>query len=77
VDEEGSVGASFELLKPWVRSCHINRLASPSYPWRELFGLLDASGYGDRFTLAEIQDSSDRERLLTYYRALWQELTRS
>ncbi|MBN1640738.1 MAG: TIM barrel protein [Anaerolineae bacterium] len=76
VDEDGSVRASFALLRPWVRSCHINRLADGDYPYRELFGLLETSGYGDRFTLAEIQDSSDRERLLKYYRALWRELTR-
>jgi sugar phosphate isomerase/epimerase len=75
VDENGSIRASFELLQPYIRSCHINRLADAHYPWRELFALLCTSGY-DRFTLAEIQDSPDRERLLTYYRALWQELNR-
>ena len=74
-DENGSIRASFELLSPWIRSCHINRLADPAYPWRELFTLLRESGY-DRFTLAEIQDSPDRERLLAYYRALWLELNR-
>jgi hypothetical protein len=75
VDENGSIQASFDLLSPWIRSCHINRLADPGYPWRELFTLLRKAGY-DRFTLAEIQDSPDRERLLRYYRALWVELTR-
>jgi len=75
VDESGSIRANFELLKPWIRSCHINRLADPDYPWRELFTLLRQEGY-DRFTLAELQDSPDRERLLKYYRALWLELTR-
>ena len=74
-DENGSIAAHFELLKPWIRSCHINRLADPAYPWRELFALLRKSGY-DRFTLAEIQDNPDRERLLAYYRALWIELNR-
>ena len=74
VDEAGSIQRSFDLLRPWIRSCHINRLADPGYPWRELFRLLRGAGYGDRFTLAEIQDSPDRERLLRYYRALWQEL---
>jgi hypothetical protein len=73
VDENGSIRANFELLRPWIRSCHITRLADPHYPWRELFTLLRQAGY-DRFTLAEIQDSPDRERLLTYYRALWMEL---
>jgi hypothetical protein len=74
-DESGSIRANFDLLKPWIRSCHINRLADPAYPWRELFTLLRASGY-DRFTLAEIQDNPERERLLGYYRALWLEFNR-
>jgi sugar phosphate isomerase/epimerase len=74
-DENGSVRANFELLKPWIRSCHINRLAGGNYPYRELFTLLREAGY-DRFTLAEIQDNSDRDRFLHYYRALWMELNR-
>jgi sugar phosphate isomerase/epimerase len=30
---EGSVKASFELLKPWIRSCHINELCRTLSPW--------------------------------------------
>jgi sugar phosphate isomerase/epimerase len=75
VSADGSIAACYDLLEPWIASCHINRLADQRYPWRELFAQLRRSGY-DGFTLAEIQDSSDRDRLLTYYRALWLELTR-
>src|SRR5262245_32509810 len=52
----GSVRESFELLKPWIKSCHINELykdARGEYPYRELFGLLRGIGY-DRFTLCEV-----------------------
>ncbi|MGQ9730015.1 MAG: sugar phosphate isomerase/epimerase family protein [Candidatus Zipacnadales bacterium] len=73
--KDGSVREYFELLQDHIRSCHITELARDVYPWRELFGLLKGIGY-DRFTLAEIQASPDRERLLRYYRALWWELTR-
>ena len=41
--ENGSVLKSFNLLKSWIRSCHINDLendARKKYPYRELFGLL-------------------------------------
>jgi hypothetical protein len=72
---DGSVKPSFELLQPRIRSVHITDLYNPAYPWRELFTLLRASGY-DRYTLAEIPESSDPERVLKYYRALWQELNR-
>jgi sugar phosphate isomerase/epimerase len=30
---EGSVKSSFELLKPWLRSCHINELWRTPSPW--------------------------------------------
>jgi sugar phosphate isomerase/epimerase len=73
--KDGSVGEYFELLEDRIRSCHITELARDVYPWKELFGLLKGIGY-DRFTLAEIADSSDPDRLMRYYRALWQEFTR-
>jgi sugar phosphate isomerase/epimerase len=72
---DGSVKPYFELLAPWIKSCHITELARPVYPWKELFGLLQGIGY-DRFTLAEIADSPDPERLLRYYKALWEEFMR-
>lgn len=75
--KDGSVRASFDLLKSYIRSCHINELTS-NYPWRELFALLKGIGY-DRYTLAEIQGLEttsvvDTERFMCYYRSLWQEL---
>ncbi|HEV3259939.1 MAG TPA: TIM barrel protein, partial [Gemmataceae bacterium] len=54
--KNGSVAEYFQLLKPWVRSCHINELykdAAGAYPYRELFRLLRESGY-DRVTLCEV-----------------------
>ena len=70
----GSVRLNFDLLRPWIRSCHINELHS-NYPWRELFALLRGMSY-QRFTLAEIPESCEPERLMRYYRALWTELGR-
>ncbi len=70
----GSVKQSFELLRPWIRNCHINELSN-NYPWRELFGLLRQSGY-DRYTLCEAQESCEPERFLHWYKALWTELNR-
>ncbi len=93
----GSVAESFEMLRPWLRNCHINELwRTPSlwgtnagrpaeetirgfpsysrpYPYREFFSLLRASGY-DRYTLAEVPESSEPVRFLRYYRALWEAL---
>lgn len=76
----GSVRESFEMLKPWIKSCHINELykdARGEYPYRELFALLRGVGY-DRYTLCEVgrtpQSVDDGIEILKYYAALWREL---
>jgi sugar phosphate isomerase/epimerase len=72
--KNGSVAEYFALLRPWVRSCHINELTS-GYPYRELFRLLREADY-DRVTLAEIEGMPTErlsERLMRYYKALWTE----
>jgi sugar phosphate isomerase/epimerase len=73
--QNGSVQESFEMLRPWLRSAHINELWIKEYPWRELFRLMKDAGY-NRYCLAEIPESSDPIRLMHYYRALWIELCR-
>lgn len=71
----GSVKQSFELLRPWIRNCHITDLSNEKYPWREFFTLLRASKY-ERYMLMEVAESKEPERFMRYYRALWKELTR-
>ena len=79
----GSVAESFALLRPWIKSCHINELykdAAGVYPYRELFRLFRETGY-DRVTLCEVgkspPDPASGEELLRYYKALWTELARA
>lgn len=78
--KDGSVAEYFKLLRPWIKSCHINTLysdAAGKYPYRELFRLLRETGY-DRYTLIELgkgmPDVASGEEFLHYYKALWQEL---
>jgi sugar phosphate isomerase/epimerase len=80
--KDGSVKWSFEMLKPWIRSCHINEIykdASGGYPYRELFRLFREASY-DRYTMIEVgrtpPDVASGEEMLRYYRALWLELTK-
>lgn len=73
--KNGSVKESFDLLRPWIKSCHINELAG-DYPYRELFALLQKSKY-ERYTLCEAAESKEPERFLRWYRALWMELKRA
>ena len=79
--EKGSVAASFELLKPWLKSCHINDLendAKGTYPYRELFKLFRGIGY-DRYTMCEVGKSYSVEEgtvFLKGYKALWDKLVK-
>jgi sugar phosphate isomerase/epimerase len=69
--EDGSVRANFEMLKPWLRSCHINDLDRKDYPWRELFTLFREAGY-NRYTFCEVgEPSCEPVRFMKYYHALW------
>lgn len=76
LDKSGSVEPAFQLLRPWVKSCHINDLTG-RYPYRDLFRLLRTSGY-KRVTLIELgwgmPDVQSSERFLSFYKALWREL---
>jgi sugar phosphate isomerase/epimerase len=78
--KNGSVKASFELLGPYIKSCHINDLYkndTGAYPYAELFGLLKGLGY-DRYTLIEVGrtpgDAAACVDYLRYYKALWSRL---
>jgi hypothetical protein len=74
----GSVKTYFDLLKKDIKSCHINDLWNENYPYRELFGLLQQSGY-DRFTLCEVGKAINADSGVAFmqcYRGLWKELCR-
>ncbi len=79
--QKGSVAAAFELLKPWIKSCHINELgndATGKYPYRELFKLLREMKY-DRYTLCEVGTAYDPEKGAAYfkeYKATWDKLVK-
>jgi len=77
--EKGSVAASFELLKPYIKSCHIDDLENDEkgkYPYRELFKLFRMMGY-DRYTMCEVGKSYDVAEgtvFLKKYKELWEKL---
>lgn len=63
---DGKLEPGFDLLKDRILSVHLHDFHEP-YPYCELFRRLEAIGY-DRPCLAEIQASSDPERVLRYFR---------
>ncbi|MCA1685307.1 MAG: sugar phosphate isomerase/epimerase [Planctomycetia bacterium] len=66
----GSIRQNFALVADRIREVHLRDLTDEQYPWRELFHLLGAKGYNG-YTLAEIPESADPDRVLRYFRALW------
>jgi sugar phosphate isomerase/epimerase len=66
----GSIRDNYALVGPKIREVHLRDLTDEKYPWRELFALLARQNY-DGYTLAEIPESTDPERVLRYFRALW------
>ena len=68
--ENGSIQAAFALVASRIREVHLHDLFDTSYPWRELLTLLAAQHY-EGYTLAEIPESPDPERVLRYFKALW------
>jgi sugar phosphate isomerase/epimerase len=68
--KDGSIKEGFALLGDRVHEVHLHDLTDEKYPWRELFALLKRQNY-EGFTLAEIPESRDPERVLRYFRALW------
>ncbi|QVL34696.1 sugar phosphate isomerase/epimerase [Telmatocola sphagniphila] len=81
--KNASISASFDLLKPWIKSCHINEIYNDSlgkYPYRELFRKFREMKY-DRYTMIEVArtpvDVASGEDMLRYYKALWTELVRA
>jgi sugar phosphate isomerase/epimerase len=80
--ENKSVASSFAMLKPWLKSCHINDLnndAKGTYPYRELFKLLREANY-DRYTLCEVgtayPDVAEGTAFLKKYKASWEDLVK-
>lgn len=71
--EAGSVQGAFNLLGRDIRCVHLRDLYV-DYPFAELFFLLRRMGY-DRYTLAEIPESPDPDRVLAYFVALWEALS--
>jgi sugar phosphate isomerase/epimerase len=65
-----SVEENFKLVADKIAAVHMRDLYIENYPWRQLFRLLEHSGF-EGYCFAEIPASTDPIRLLRYYRALW------
>lgn len=65
----GSIENTLEHIRPWLRHVHLHDLSDP-FPYRELFEFLVDMDY-DGYMVGELPASSDPERVLLYFCALW------
>ncbi|RPI89458.1 MAG: sugar phosphate isomerase/epimerase [Planctomycetaceae bacterium] len=73
---DGSIAGAFQQVQNKLgQTVHIHDLYDRSYPYRELFTLLKRQDY-DGFLLSESPATTDPLRVMRYYRALFDELTR-
>lgn len=73
---EGSIAKSFDLLKAkFGGTVHIHDLYDPAYPYRELFALLRKQDY-QGYCLSESPATADPIRVMHYYKALWDLMTK-
>ncbi len=78
---DGKLDEGFDLLKQFIRSCHVNDLTNDKagkYPYRDLFKKLRGIGY-DRYTMCEVGKTYEPEaglKFLTEYKELWDSLAK-
>ncbi len=68
--KNGSIREYFALVAKKIREVHLRDLTDETYPWVKLFGLLKGINYNG-YTLAEIGESTDPVRVLSYFRSVW------
>ncbi|MBI2823122.1 MAG: sugar phosphate isomerase/epimerase [Planctomycetia bacterium] len=67
---------NFNLVKDRLGTIHIHDLIS-SYPWQQLFDLLNEAGFQGWTLVEEGDKTADPIRVMTYYRLLWERMTRT
>jgi sugar phosphate isomerase/epimerase len=70
MNANGTIQASFDLLKDKIALVHITEIGIYQYPWQDLFNKLKAINYPG-YCLAEIAYNPEPERFMRYYRTLF------
>ncbi|MBM4018131.1 MAG: sugar phosphate isomerase/epimerase [Planctomycetes bacterium] len=70
--KNSSVKENFDLVKQWLKHCHVRDLTKDDYPWKELMTLFRGIGY-DGYTMIETSTKEDPVEFLKKQRAAWEE----
>jgi len=69
----GSVKANFDLVKQWLKHCHVRELTKDDYPWQELMTCFKGIGYTG-YTMLETSTKEDPVEYLKKQRAAWEKM---
>ncbi|MCY2950527.1 MAG: sugar phosphate isomerase/epimerase [Planctomycetota bacterium] len=69
----GSVKANFDLVKQWIKHCHVRELTKNDYPWQELMTCFKGMGYTG-YTMLETSTKEDPVEFLKKQRAAWEKM---
>jgi sugar phosphate isomerase/epimerase len=69
----GSIKANFDLVKQWLKHCHVRELTKDDYPWQELMMCFKGLGYTG-YTMLETSTKEDPVEYLKKQRAAWEKM---
>ena len=70
----GSVAYTFNQVKDHVRHVHVHELENPTFPYKELFGILKEMNYGGFCSLEEDHQEGGERKVIALYAALYREI---
>jgi len=70
----GSVAFTLGQVRDYVRHVHLHELESPTFPYKELFGLLKAMNYDNFCSLEESYHEGGEKKVIALYAALYREM---
>ncbi len=70
----GSVAYTFSHVQDHVRHVHMHELESPTFPYKELFGILKDIDYGGFCSLEEGYREGGERKVIALYAALYREM---
>jgi len=70
------LAANFNSVRERIGTVHIHDLIS-SYPWAELFKLLNAAKFSGWTLLEEGSQTADPLRVMQYYRLVWEQMSQA
>jgi sugar phosphate isomerase/epimerase len=71
---DGSAAFTFNKVKDYIRHVHMHQLEDPTFPYKELFGILKEMGYEHFISLEQGYREGGERKVIALYAALFREI---